>query len=121
MSSGQWRGGRDRGRSRPGQTPPGGLAQVPVAERAAILGRSVDAFVARRDEIAREFTWQMGRPVRYTPNEVNGFEERSRYMIEVAEQALTDVQVGQKPSFTRLFAKCCSASRSSLRPGTIRT
>jgi acyl-CoA reductase-like NAD-dependent aldehyde dehydrogenase len=34
--------------------------EVPVAERAAILGRAVDAFVARRDEIAPELTWQAG-------------------------------------------------------------
>jgi acyl-CoA reductase-like NAD-dependent aldehyde dehydrogenase len=78
---------------------------VPVAERAVILGRSVDAFVARRDELARELTWQMGRPIRYTPNEVNGFEERARYMIEVAGQALADVQVGDKPGFTRFIRK----------------
>ena len=79
--------------------------QVPVGERAAILGRAVDAFVARRDEIANELTWQMGRPVRYAPNEVNGFEERARYMIEVAEQALADVEVGDKPGFTRFIRK----------------
>jgi acyl-CoA reductase-like NAD-dependent aldehyde dehydrogenase len=79
--------------------------QVPVAERAAMLGRAVDAFVARRDEIARELTWQIGRPIRYTPNEVNGFEERARYMIEVAEQALADLQVGDKPGFTRFIRK----------------
>ena len=29
----------------------------------------VDAFVARADEIAAEITWQMGRPIRYTPGE----------------------------------------------------
>ena len=79
--------------------------EVPVAERAAILGRAVDAFVARRDEIAPELTWQMGRPIRYTPNEVAGFEERARYMIAVAEQALADVDVGDKPGFTRFIRR----------------
>jgi acyl-CoA reductase-like NAD-dependent aldehyde dehydrogenase len=79
--------------------------KVPVAERAGMLGRAVDAFVAKGDEIARELTWQMGRPIRYTPNEVNGFEERARYMIEVAAQALADVQVGDKPGFTRFIRK----------------
>jgi acyl-CoA reductase-like NAD-dependent aldehyde dehydrogenase len=79
--------------------------EVPVAERAAILGRAVDAFVARRDEIAPELTWQMGRPVRYTPNEVGGFEERARYMIAVAERALADVDVGDKPGFTRFIRR----------------
>ena len=79
--------------------------EAPVAERAAILSRAVDAFVARREEIAREITWQMGRPIRYTPNEVNGFEERARYMIEVAEQALADVEVGHKPGFARFIRR----------------
>ena len=78
---------------------------APVAERAATLSRAVDAFVARRDEIATELTWQMGRPIRYTPNEVGGFEERARYMIAVAEQALADVQVGDKAGFTRFIRR----------------
>jgi acyl-CoA reductase-like NAD-dependent aldehyde dehydrogenase len=79
--------------------------EVPVAERAAILGRAGDAFVARRDEIAPELTWQMGRPVRYAPNEVAGLEERARYMIAVAERALADVEVGDKPGFTRFIRR----------------
>jgi acyl-CoA reductase-like NAD-dependent aldehyde dehydrogenase len=79
--------------------------EVPVAERAVILGRAVDAFVARRAEIAPELTWQMGRPVRHTPNEVAGFEERARYMIAVAEPALADVAVGDKPGFSRFIRR----------------
>ena len=82
-----------------------GWREVQVSERAAILERAVDAFVARRDEVARELTWQMGRPIRYTPNEVSGFEERARYMIQVAEQALADLEVGEKPGFTRFIRK----------------
>jgi acyl-CoA reductase-like NAD-dependent aldehyde dehydrogenase len=78
---------------------------VPVAERAAILSRGVDAFVARRREIALELTWQMGRPVRSAPGEVGGFEERARYMIEVAGEALADVRVGDKVGFTRFIRK----------------
>jgi acyl-CoA reductase-like NAD-dependent aldehyde dehydrogenase len=79
--------------------------EVPVADRAAILWRAVEAFVARRAEIAPELTWQMGRPVRYAPNEVSGFEERARYMIAVAEPALADIHVGDKPGFTRFIRK----------------
>jgi acyl-CoA reductase-like NAD-dependent aldehyde dehydrogenase len=79
--------------------------RVAVAERAAILSRAVEAFVARRGEIADELTWQMGRPIRYTPNEVRGFEERARYMIAVAEEALADVRVGDKAGFTRFIRR----------------
>ncbi|MEE8279647.1 MAG: aldehyde dehydrogenase family protein, partial [Alphaproteobacteria bacterium] len=55
--------------------------RVPVAERAAFCSRAVDAFVAEREAVAAEISWQMGRPVRFAPGEVDGFEERARYMI----------------------------------------
>lgn len=78
--------------------------QVPIEDRARILGRAVDLVVARADEIALEITWQMGRPIRYTPNEVKGgFAERARYMIEVAADCLADQAVGEKPGFTRFI------------------
>ncbi len=78
---------------------------VPIAERAALLTRAVDALVADKAEIAAEITWQMGRPIRYTPGEVGGFEERARYMIEVAPQMLADVEVGEKAGFTRFIRR----------------
>jgi acyl-CoA reductase-like NAD-dependent aldehyde dehydrogenase len=79
--------------------------RMPIAERAAFLSRAVDAFAVRKAEIAEEITWQMGRPIRYTPSEVGGFEERARYMIEVAPEALDDVEVGEKPGFQRFIRR----------------
>jgi acyl-CoA reductase-like NAD-dependent aldehyde dehydrogenase len=78
---------------------------LPLVERAAVLARAVDAFVAKKVEIAGEITWQMGRPIRFTPGEVGGFEERARYMIEVAPQALSDLEVGEKPGFRRFIRR----------------
>ncbi len=78
---------------------------VPIAERAAALIRAVDAFVASKAEIAAEITWQMGRPIRYTPGEVGGFEERARYMVGVAAQALADLEVGDKSGFRRFIRR----------------
>ncbi|MCE3249323.1 MAG: aldehyde dehydrogenase, partial [Geminicoccaceae bacterium] len=83
----------------------GAWRAVPVLERAAILGRAVDAFVARKAEIAAEITTQMGRPIRYTPSEVGGFEERARYMIGIAGEALADLEVGNKAGFTRFIRR----------------
>ncbi len=76
-----------------------------VEERAAALTALVNAFVAKRDDIAKEITWQMGRPIRYSPSEVRGFEERARYMITVAPQALADIDVGPKPDFRRFIRR----------------
>ena len=44
---------------------------VPVCERVALINRAVDAFVAKRDAIAEEITWQMGRPIGQSPGEVD--------------------------------------------------
>ncbi|MFL5142487.1 MAG: aldehyde dehydrogenase family protein [Microvirga sp.] len=76
-----------------------------VEERAASMSAFVDAFVARRDEIAAEITWQMGRPIRYTPGEVRGFEERARHMIAVAPQALADLEPEPKAGFRRFIRR----------------
>lgn len=76
-----------------------------VAERAAILNRFCDEFESRRAQIALELTWQMGRPVRYSPNEVRGTLERARHMIAIAPDALADIDVGAKENFTRFLRR----------------
>ncbi len=74
--------------------------RVPVAERGAFCSHAVDAFVAEREAIAAEISWQMGRPVRFAPGEVGGFEERARYMIAAANDALADIRVAPREGFT---------------------
>ncbi len=76
-----------------------------IAERAAILGRFCDLFETKRDEIALELTWQMGRPIRYSPGEVNGTLERARHMIAIAPEALADIDCGPKENFCRFLRR----------------
>ncbi len=73
----------------------------PLAARCAVLWEAVDAFVSKASDIALELTWQMGRPIRHSPGEVRGFEERARYMLEVAPEALAPIRPGEKPGFRR--------------------
>jgi acyl-CoA reductase-like NAD-dependent aldehyde dehydrogenase len=75
--------------------------RLPLAERAAYCSAAVDAMLAMQDEIVPELAWQMGRPVRYGAGELRGFEERARYMIAIAPQALADVDPGPKDGFIR--------------------
>jgi acyl-CoA reductase-like NAD-dependent aldehyde dehydrogenase len=79
--------------------------QTPIAERATILTRFCDIFASQREAIANELTWQMGRPIRYTPNEVNGTLERARHMIAIAPRALEDIDAGPKENFTRFVRR----------------
>jgi acyl-CoA reductase-like NAD-dependent aldehyde dehydrogenase len=75
--------------------------QVPLAERAKLCLAAVDAMLAMRSEIGPELSWQMGRPVKYGGAEMGGFEERSRYMVSIAESALAPVQPAAKEGFRR--------------------
>jgi acyl-CoA reductase-like NAD-dependent aldehyde dehydrogenase len=63
-------------------------ASLNLAARCEILDRAVDAFVAKAGDIAAEITWQMGRPIRHSPGEIRGFEERARFMLGAASEAL---------------------------------
>jgi acyl-CoA reductase-like NAD-dependent aldehyde dehydrogenase len=78
-----------------------GWGSLPLSDRCAILGKAVDAFVAKANDIAAEITWQMGRPIRHSPGEIRGFEERARYMLNIAPEALAAVQPGDKAGFQR--------------------
>lgn len=82
-----------------------GWRHTPLEQRQALLSKAVDLFVAARDEIAAELTWQMGRPIAQTPGEVGGFEERARHMIDIAPRALADVMPDAKPGFTRFIKR----------------
>src|SRR5258707_14697881 len=76
-------------------------ASLTLAARCAILDRAVDAFVAKANDLAAEITWQMGRPIRHSPGEIRGFEERARFMLKAAPEALAAVQPGEKAGFQR--------------------
>ena len=76
-----------------------------LATRAAVCRRFCDLFEAKRDAIALELTWQMGRPIRYAPSEVRGTLERARYMIDIAAAALADVDAGPKEGFRRFVRR----------------
>jgi acyl-CoA reductase-like NAD-dependent aldehyde dehydrogenase len=76
-----------------------------IADRAKILSRFCDIFESQRADIATELTWQMGRPIRYSPSEVNGTLERARHMIAIAPQALADIDAGPKENFARFVRR----------------
>jgi len=87
------------------KTAPAAWKRVPVAERAAFLTRFVDAMLAMKDEIGPEITRMMGRPIRYAAGELNGFAERARHMISIAETALAPVKPEAKAGFTRYIRR----------------
>lgn len=79
-------------------------AEVTVKERVKFLEHFLDALLAKNDEIVPELAWQMGRPVRYG-GEKRGVEERSRYMIGIAEESLKPSTRPDKPGFQRWISR----------------
>ena len=78
--------------------------EITVRERAKFLNHFVDALLGKNDEIVPELAWQMGRPIRYG-GERKGVEERSRYMIDIAEASLAPAEKPGKEGFRRWIAR----------------
>ncbi len=76
-----------------------------ITERANYCTAAVDVLVANKEEIASEICWQMGRPIRYAAGEINGLEERARYMIAAASAALAPIRLPEKPGFIRCIKR----------------
>lgn len=77
----------------------------PLAERLGLLSRFVEAFEARKDELALGLTYQIGRPIKWAPYEIGGFADRARTMIGLAEGALRDIHPGAKENFNRFIRR----------------
>ena len=81
-------------------------AQTPMDIRKEICRSALDYFLNRADEIGEEISWQMGRPIRYSPGEITGgFSERITSLIENAEEALADVDTPNQPGFKKFIRR----------------
>jgi acyl-CoA reductase-like NAD-dependent aldehyde dehydrogenase len=75
-------------------------------ERIRLCEAMVQWLIDHVDEIAPEISWQMGRPVRYTPNEIlRGAQERARHMMSIAGENLGDIAVPQVDGFTKFIRR----------------
>lgn len=76
-----------------------------LEDRCAVIRSGVERLVELKSSVAEELTLQMGRPLRYTPGEVDGFAARARHMIEIAPEALSPVRPQSIEGFTRHIAR----------------
>ncbi len=81
------------------------LRSKSLADRAALTTRFVDRIAGNAAELAGELTWQMGRPIRYSPGELRGFEERGRAMIATGLEVLADLHPAPKQGFERFIRR----------------
>jgi acyl-CoA reductase-like NAD-dependent aldehyde dehydrogenase len=90
----------ERARSRAGRLG----ARAGRRARANTCSKMLEALVGMNDEIVPELAWQMGRPVRYG-GEFGGVEERTQYMVEIAEEALAPVMASNPKDGFRRYVK----------------
>lgn len=83
-----------------------GWSKTSIEERAGVCQKVISYFIEQADEIGKELTWQMGRPIKFTPFEItNGFKERADYMIAIAANQLKDIQTPNIDGFTRYIKR----------------
>jgi acyl-CoA reductase-like NAD-dependent aldehyde dehydrogenase len=79
---------------------------APIAERASVCKQMLAWMLERADKIGEELTWQIGRPIAYSPNEIRrGFQERVNYMAEIAERELADIKIEPKENYQRFIRR----------------
>lgn len=79
--------------------------QTTVQERIQVVNKFIDNLINLGEEIKKEICWQIGRPISQCGSELRGFEERSRYMVEIAEECLSDIVVKKNNEFDNYIFK----------------
>jgi acyl-CoA reductase-like NAD-dependent aldehyde dehydrogenase len=74
-------------------------------ERQDIVKKALDILKSKQDELAKELTEQMGRPIAYTAKEVTTAVMRGEYLLKVSEDALKDTDGEAEKGFKRFIRK----------------
>ncbi|MAV81897.1 MAG: aldehyde dehydrogenase [Pelagibacteraceae bacterium] len=79
--------------------------ETKIHERIQVVNKFIDNMISLTDEVKKEICWQIGRPISQCGSELRGFEERSRYMAEVAEECLSDISARNNEEFDNYIFK----------------
>lgn len=76
-----------------------------LAERQAIVKKALKLLNNKQDELAKELTEQMGRPIAYTAKEITTAVMRGEYLLKISEDALKDTDGEAEKGFKRFIRK----------------
>ena len=76
-----------------------------LADRQNIVKRALKLLNDRQDELGREITEQMGRPIAYTPKEITTAVARGEYLLKISEETLADTPGETEKGFKRYIRK----------------
>ncbi|PJF17244.1 hypothetical protein PSACC_02939 [Paramicrosporidium saccamoebae] len=70
-----------------------------VDKRVSILRGGVNRLVEAEAKLSAELTALIGRPIRYTPGEIQGFAYRANYLLELATEQLKETAVEESDTY----------------------
>lgn len=76
-----------------------------LKERQDIVKKALKLLNDKQDELAKELTEQMGRPIAYTAKEVTTAVKRGEYLLKISEDALRDTDGEAEKGFKRFIRK----------------
>lgn len=76
-----------------------------LSERKTIVQKALELLREKQDELAKELTEQMGRPIAYTAKEITTAVKRGEYLVKISEDALRDTDGEPEKGFKRYIRK----------------
>ena len=76
-----------------------------LAERQKVVKKALKLLDERQDELAKEITEQMGRPIAYTPKEITTAVLRGEYLLKISGETLKDTEGEAEKGFKRYIKK----------------
>jgi acyl-CoA reductase-like NAD-dependent aldehyde dehydrogenase len=76
-------------------------SRLPLEERCRQVRAGLDKFRASAEQVARDVTLQMGKPLKQARGEFNTMCDRAEYMLAIAEETLRPDILPEKPGFLR--------------------
>ena len=74
-------------------------------QRKEIVKRALDIVDTRIDDLAKELTTQMGRPIKYCAGEIKTMRLRAEHMMDIAEENLADLPGQPQEGFNRFVKR----------------
>jgi len=78
---------------------------TPLKKRIGYIRQFIYEIVSKKDEISREITLQMGRPISQSGFEIDGFKERAEYLLDLAKESLRPYYPKPIKGFERKIVK----------------
>jgi acyl-CoA reductase-like NAD-dependent aldehyde dehydrogenase len=76
-------------------------ARIPLAERCRQVRAGMEKFKSNLEQVARDVTLQMGKPLKQARGEFNTMCDRAEYMLSIAEETLRPDILPEKQNFIR--------------------